>query len=256
MSQSFCTGRVWPLALALPLLVSCGSDSGTTVGDVIENPVAEVTVAPDSTDVDIGSTTTLSATALTQSGDNVSGSANIAWGSDDASIASVQGSGASAVVTGVGEGVTTIRATAESVTGEARVLVNDPTTPRTPSAITAEPVSDTEMDISWGDESANEDEFRIEREQVASAASTDEDDGPAAVFSTVGTVGPNQTSFRDSGLSPDASYRYLVRACNENGCVPAEGSAAEQNATTDPVTPHPTLVFEPSDPPRGSVGVA
>lgn len=69
-----------------------------------------------------------------------------------------------------------------------------------PTNLTATAVSSSQINISWTDNSSNETGFRIER---ASYNGT---------FAQIATVGPNVTSFQNTGLSVGQVYRYRVRA--------------------------------------------
>ena len=71
-----------------------------------------------------GATATLSAQVTTTGG--IVSNPTVTWSSDNPAIAGVVGSGATAVVTSVAPGTTTIRATSGSVTGTTAVLVNAP----------------------------------------------------------------------------------------------------------------------------------
>lgn len=82
-----------------------------------------------------------------------------------------------------------------------------PSPPAAPSGITASPMSTSEIDLSWMDNSINEDGFRIERCAGAGCSS----------FAEIGTVGPDVTSYQSTGLGATTSYAYRVRAYNSGG---------------------------------------
>lgn len=89
--------------------------------------------------------------------------------------------------------------------------------PSAPSNLTATAISSSRIDLSWTDNSSNEDEFRIYR-----------------AGTQIDTVGANTTTYSDTGLSSDTSYCYEVQACNTGGC----SSFSNQDcATTDPTVP-------------------
>jgi hypothetical protein len=71
-----------------------------------------------------------------------------------------------------------------------------------PANLVATPISATEIDLTWEDNSNNEDAFPIERATSA--------DGP---WSEIAIVGPNVTSYADTDVQPETSYFYRVRAC-------------------------------------------
>lgn len=72
-----------------------------------------------------------------------------------------------------------------------------------PSRLTATAVSSTQINLSWTDNSSNEDRFGIER--AASFA------GP---WSQIGTVDSNVTMYSDMGVSCGQTYYYRVRSYN------------------------------------------
>jgi len=74
-----------------------------------------------------------------------------------------------------------------------------------PSNLLATAVSATEMDLSWTDNSANEDGFHIERAP-----------GWTTSFTEIATVAVNVTSYQNTGLT-EANYDYRVRAYNAIG---------------------------------------
>lgn len=76
--------------------------------------------------------------------------------------------------------------------------------PDAPSALSANAISDSEIDIAWADNASNEDGFRIER------------DGGSG-FAQIATVGANVTSYDDTGLDCETSYTYRVLAYNCGG---------------------------------------
>ena len=104
--------------LALVLSDGCGGDTPVVAPPA---PVpASVTISPGSARLDaLGVTVQLTATVHDQYGQVMSG-ALVIWASDDASIASVSGSG---LVTAVGNGSVSITATSGSVSGGAVVTV-------------------------------------------------------------------------------------------------------------------------------------
>jgi hypothetical protein len=77
--------------------------------------------------------------------------------------------------------------------------------PAAPSGLTATTVSQSQIDLDWLDNSADETGFDIERSL----------DGTA--FGPLTSVGTNVTSFPDTGLSAATTYFYRVRAVNGAG---------------------------------------
>jgi Fibronectin type III domain len=79
--------------------------------------------------------------------------------------------------------------------------------PNAPSNLTATPVSTSQIDLAWSDNSDNETGFRIESCQGNGCSN----------FAQIAEVGPNVTSFSNTGLSRNTRYRYRVRAFNGTG---------------------------------------
>ena len=79
--------------------------------------------------------------------------------------------------------------------------------PAAPSGLDAVAVSGIQINLSWTDNSTNEDRFKIERKTGANGA-----------YAQVGEVAPSVTNYNDSGLLPTTdSYYYRVRAANAGG---------------------------------------
>ena len=90
-----------------------------------------------------------------------------------------------------------------------------PPVPDAPSDLIASPWSDSEVRLSWADNSSDETSFLIERSS----------DGEA--WTESGTVSADTTSAFDSGLPSGTVYYYRVLACNAVGCgEPTEPAAA------------------------------
>lgn len=93
-------------------------------------------------------------------------------------------------------------------TGDARINITwttDNVCADVPANLTATTVSQTELQLSWGD-SSNETSYSLERS----------DNGTS--WSQIATPAANQTSYRDSGLLCGRTYYYRVRAVRpENG---------------------------------------
>ena len=101
--------------------------------------------------------------------------------------------------------------------------------PNAPTNLTANAISETQIDINWQDNSSNEDGFKIERSL----------DG-GATWTEIDTVGADEVSYSNTGLTANTEYCYRVRAYNTGGDTPSN----EVCATTDSNVPvEPTLVF-------------
>jgi uncharacterized delta-60 repeat protein len=90
-----------------------------------------------------------------------------------------------------------------------------PDAPAAPTDLLVSPVSGTEMKITWSDNSTNETGFEIFRSQANNTS-----------FAKIATTAANATSFMDTGLQPEVSYFYKVRAINAGGvsAFTSEGS--------------------------------
>lgn len=91
------------------------------------------------------------------------------------------------------------------------------TTAAVPSQLTATAVSNSRIDLAWTDHTTYEAGFHIERSL----------DGTS--FTQVATVGPDVTSYADTGLAGATAYFYRVRAYDAGG---ASGYANIATATT------------------------
>ncbi|MBN2417054.1 fibronectin type III domain-containing protein [bacterium] len=90
--------------------------------------------------------------------------------------------------------------------------------PSAPSGLSASTISSSQINISWSDNSSNETGFKIERKT-----------GAGGTWSQITTVGANETSYNNTGLSAGVTYYYRVRAYNGSG---DSGYSNEANATT------------------------
>ena len=90
----------------------------------------------------------------------------------------------------------------------------------TPTSLSANTQSASEIILNWTDNAAGEDGYKIERK------------APGGDFAQVGQTGPNVTTYSDEGLSPSTAYAYRVRAFNT---IPADSAySGEVSANTFP----------------------
>jgi GH24 family phage-related lysozyme (muramidase) len=98
------------------------------------------------------------------------------------------------------------------------------TVPKAPSNLTGTAISATQIKLSWTDNSNNETGFQIDRWNSSASA-----------WAQIGTVGPNVTTYTDSGLSPSTTFYYQVAVYNSAGFAWAASYATvTTSATTVP----------------------
>ncbi len=88
-----------------------------------------------------------------------------------------------------------------------------------PTNVVAEIINTTENELSWTDNSSFECAFKIMRSTNGSG------------YTTIATVGANSTSYTDSGLDPNSTYCYKVKAHTPGGWSAAQ-VACESAPTT------------------------
>src|SRR5207237_263568 len=98
-----------------------------------------------------------------------------------------------------------------------------PNPPAVPSGLGASVVSQTQINLSWTDNSNNETGFIIGRSATSG--------GP---YSDIATVGANVTSYNNTGLTANTTYYYVVRATNTGG---DSANSAQASGTTLPNPP-------------------
>ena len=106
--------------------------------------------------------------------------------------------------------------------------------PAAPSGLVADPVSDSEVSLSWVDNSDNESVFEIERNNQLLSH----------------TASANQTAYTDKGLDSGSTYTYRVRARNAAG--ESDWSLAD-DAITDAPPPYQTVYVSSESTLAGSV---
>jgi beta-lactamase superfamily II metal-dependent hydrolase len=96
--------------------------------------------------------------------------------------------------------------------------------PAAPSELSATAASASEIGLKWKDNASNESGFRIERRTSGGS------------FAQIASVGPNITSYSDSGLASGTTYDYRVLAFNDGGSSSYSNTAS---ATTQSPAPQP-----------------
>jgi len=91
--------------------------------------------------------------------------------------------------------------------------------PAAPSNLSATAASQSQINLSWSDNSNDEDGFKIERGNGSNPSS----------WSEITTVGAGVTSYFNTGLIASTTYSYRVRAYNGSG---NSGYSSTSTATT------------------------
>src|SRR5438876_3005549 len=105
---------------------------------------------------------------------------------------------------------------------------SQPAAPNPPSNTHVVAVSDSRIDVSWQDNSANESGFEVHRSA----------DGVNGVFTLVATTTAGVTARSDTGLNPSTQYCYKVRAFKTaDGRTRYSGFSNTACATTLPPPP-------------------
>jgi len=101
-------------------------------------------------------------------------------------------------------GTTNVSNSAATMTADLKVNCNPP--PNAPSGLTATAVSQHQINLAWADNSTNESGFKIERSPFSPGS-----------WVQIATVGPNVTTYPDTGLASGTTYYYRVKAYNAAG---------------------------------------
>lgn len=102
--------------------------------------------------------------------------------------------------------------------------------PNTPQSLSAMPISNTQINLSWTDNSTNETGFEIER-------STD-----GTNFSKIAELGAGITNYQNTGLSTLSRYWYRVRAKNPIGNSAYSNIADATTFDVPPIAPSNLIV--------------
>ncbi len=119
------------------------------------------------------------------------------------------------------------------------VTVGQVSLPSAPTNLVATAVSQTQINLTWTDNSSNETGFKIERKTGAGS------------YVEIKQVAANITSFNDTGLAAGTTYTYRVLAYNSGGDSPYsnEASATTQGGGGPSVEPNqPIMIHSNVDP--------
>jgi titin len=108
-------------------------------------------------------------------------------------------------------------------------LAPPPPPPNAPSGLTLAPVSPTQINLSWTDNSSDETSFIIERAPDVA--------GGAGTFAPIATVGANVTSYSSTGLTASTTYWYRVQASNANGSSAYSAAVSASTPQAPPAAP-------------------
>ncbi len=106
----------------------------------------------------------------------------------------------------------------DSLNVQASVTMPD-APPNAPSNFSAFADSDTQISLSWVDNSSNETGFEIYRSTAVNG-----------VYTLISTVGQNETDFIDSALTAGTTYYYKIRAINDEGASAYDTTSATTGA--------------------------
>jgi hypothetical protein len=107
-----------------------------------------------------------------------------------------------------------------------------PATPAAPSNLAAQAVSGTEIQLTWADNSSNEDSFRVEQ-------------SINGTFQQIQTTAVNATTVRITGLTAGTAYTFRVRAANTAGFSAYSNSASATTNAPPPPPPPPVVPAAP-----------
>ena len=107
----------------------------------------------------------------------------------------------------------------------ATTLTPPSSAPDAPTNLQAQAVSNMRIDLSWTDNSDNEEAFIV---QISTNNST---------FSTIGEVKPNVTTYQSTSLKPETTYYYRIYATNSTGDSGVTESAKARTLPTPGTVP-------------------
>ena len=106
----------------------------------------------------------------------------------------------------------------------------DAAAPAAPTGLMAAPFSDQQINLSWTDNSSNEDLFLLERKEAPGD------------WEEIAVLAANSIAYSSSNLAPGTPYFYRVRAFNNYQGATNSAYSNEQSATTTGIAAAPKLV--------------
>ncbi|HKP85896.1 MAG TPA: putative Ig domain-containing protein [Blastocatellia bacterium] len=108
-----------------------------------------------------------------------------------------------------------------------------PAPPAAPGALAASAASTSSINLSWADNSNNENGFRLERKT-----------GASGTYALIATIPANQIGYADGGLAAATTYFYRIKAYNGAGesAYSNEAFATTSNSAPPPPPPPPTTL--------------
>jgi len=106
----------------------------------------------------------------------------------------------------------------------------EPTTPSAPSNLAGQAISFSEIDLTWQDNSTNEEGFYVYRK------TTDD-------YSIIATMEANATSYNNSNLNPQTAYSYKITAYNDIG-ESGFSNALRVHTPAEPLEPPSNVMAE------------
>jgi len=189
-------------------LLNAGSD---TVASIWITPAPSLTLQT-------GQSVQFSGVAKDTADNTISPTPAFTWLSSNAAIGSINSGG---LLSATGSGNITIQATTGAVTSNS-VTVQVGGLPAAPSSFAAVASSSSQIDLSWTDNSANEECFYIERSLNG------------ITYAIIANPYPNTVAYNDTGLSANTLYYYRIYSYNANG-----DSSKVSASTSTPSVPVP-----------------
>jgi hypothetical protein len=195
------------LLLAVHVLYGCSSKSGDG------NAPVPVPMAPSELTTQTVSTTQITLTWSDNSTDESGFRIQRSSGGDFTDLATVPAGTSSYSDSGLSSSTTYLyRVCAFNASGDSAYSDSVSATtsapasnvPQHPSALSGQAVSNSQISLSWSDNSSNENGFRILRDAGSG-------------FTTLTQVAVGSTGYIDAGLTPSATYSYRVVAYNDAG---------------------------------------